>query len=150
MSDQFEDALDMVAGEATVKESLPVDWMKLALTVVWNFPSHPGSHPKDRSDEMYDEDPVTAWRDGWIAAVDALHAAVRDVTPAGNAILAQEDITPAELSAALAQQAEPVRCWCESCDMAANGGLRTRMSVCPSCGDKRCQRAAHHDNPCSA
>jgi hypothetical protein len=73
-TDQFEDALDMVAGEATVKESLPVDWMKLALTVVWNFPSHPGSHPGDRSDEMYDEDPVTAWRDGWIAAVDALHA----------------------------------------------------------------------------
>ena len=96
-NNHYEDALDMVAGEATVNESLPVDWMKLALTVVWNFPSHPGFHPKDRSDEMYDEDPVTAWRDGWIAAVDALHAAVRDVTPAGNAILAQ--------------QAEPVREW---------------------------------------
>lgn len=39
------------------------------------------------------------------------------------------------------------KCWCESCDMAVNT-LRSRMSVCPQCGDKRCPRAAHHDNEC--
>jgi len=41
------------------------------------------------------------------------------------------------------------RCWCETCDVSANGGLRSRMSVCPQCGDKRCPRAEHHDNVCS-
>ena len=66
------------------------------------------------------------------------HHAWRELTEAFNA------------GCASAQQVEPVRCWCESCDMAANGGLRTRMSVCPSCGDKRCQRAKHHDNACNA
>lgn len=39
-------------------------------------------------------------------------------------------------------------CWCETCDMAANGGFRSRMSLCPSCGDKRCQRSIHHINAC--
>lgn len=42
-----------------------------------------------------------------------------------------------------------VTCWCESCDKEANYGLRTRMSVCNVCGDKRCPRAAHHCNECS-
>lgn len=44
---------------------------------------------------------------------------------------------------------DAIKCWCEHCDTAANGGLRTRMSVCPDCGDKRCQRALHHGNECS-
>lgn len=40
-------------------------------------------------------------------------------------------------------------CWCQSCDIAASSiGLRTRMSVCPQCGDKRCARALHHDSVC--
>lgn len=39
-------------------------------------------------------------------------------------------------------------CWCEACDVEANHGLRTRMSVCPSCGDKRCSMAAHHGFAC--
>ena len=39
-------------------------------------------------------------------------------------------------------------CWCEHCDMAAHGNMRTRMSVCPDCGDKRCGRAAHHSLAC--
>jgi hypothetical protein len=39
-------------------------------------------------------------------------------------------------------------CWCRACDLAANP-IATRMSVCPRCGDKRCDRAAHHDNACS-
>jgi hypothetical protein len=38
-------------------------------------------------------------------------------------------------------------CWCESCDL-SNHGISTHMSTCPICGDKRCPRAAHHDNPC--
>lgn len=41
-------------------------------------------------------------------------------------------------------------CWCETCDIAANSGLRSRMSLCPQCGDKRCPRAQQHDNPCHA
>lgn len=40
-------------------------------------------------------------------------------------------------------------CWCEFCDMAANNGWRSRMSLCPECGDKRCARALTHDAPCS-
>lgn len=41
-------------------------------------------------------------------------------------------------------------CWCEACDLAANGGLRTRMSLCPTCHDKRCARAKHHYAACEA
>lgn len=52
-------------------------------------------------------------------------------------------------STLLARQASTdVGCWCESCDMAANAGIRTRMSVCPACGDKRCPRAQLHSNEC--
>lgn len=39
-------------------------------------------------------------------------------------------------------------CWCETCDTAANG-LRTKMALCPQCGNKRCPRATHHDNSCT-
>ena len=42
-----------------------------------------------------------------------------------------------------------VKCWCEDCDVSANV-LRSRMSVCPECGDKRCARAKNHANGCSA
>ena len=41
-------------------------------------------------------------------------------------------------------------CWCECCDTAANSGWRSRMSLCPKCGDKRCPRAYHHDSDCFA
>lgn len=40
-------------------------------------------------------------------------------------------------------------CHCEACDIAANGGIRSRMSLCPECRDKRCPRAAHHNNQCA-
>lgn len=43
-----------------------------------------------------------------------------------------------------------VSCWCEKCNMQANNGLRTRMSICPQCGDKRCDRALNHANNCTA
>lgn len=43
---------------------------------------------------------------------------------------------------------ESPACWCQSCDIAANHGLRSRMSLCPECGDKRCPRAEHHGNEC--
>lgn len=33
-------------------------------------------------------------------------------------------------------------------DRATNGGLRSRMSLCPQCGDKRCPRAEHHASVC--
>ena len=41
-------------------------------------------------------------------------------------------------------------CWCESCDTAANRGRRSRMSLCPQCGDKRCTRAKNHTEPCNS
>jgi hypothetical protein len=48
-------------------------------------------------------------------------------------------------------QAPQAACWCETCDLAQGNPMgRTRMSVCPQCGDKRCPRAKHHDNACSA
>lgn len=46
------------------------------------------------------------------------------------------------------RQVRRLQCWCEDCDIKAHGGLRTKMSLCPECGDKRCSRAAHHDLPC--
>ena len=36
------------------------------------------------------------------------------------------------------------------CDLKANGGLRSRMSLCPECGDKRCPRAEDHRAECSS
>lgn len=50
---------------------------------------------------------------------------------------------------AFTKLASPASCWCETCDIAANGGLRTRMSLCPTCGNKRCPRSNHHDNACT-
>ncbi len=40
-------------------------------------------------------------------------------------------------------------CWCETCDEAANAGCRSRLSLCPTCGNKRCPRATHHDHACT-
>jgi len=39
-------------------------------------------------------------------------------------------------------------CWCERCDIQANA-IRTRMWICPECGDKRCEKARFHGNRCS-
>ena len=47
------------------------------------------------------------------------------------------------------RDAARIACWCENCDMMAHSNIRTRMSVCPDCGDKRCSRAAHHSLECS-
>lgn len=38
-------------------------------------------------------------------------------------------------------------CWCQRCDLAVNL-WRSRMSLCPSCGDKRCPRSLDHDKAC--
>jgi len=55
--------------------------------------------------------------------------------------------------AALAGEAKPTGvipgCWCDWCDSKMHV-LRTRMSVCPACGDKRCPRAQHHGSDCEA
>jgi len=40
-------------------------------------------------------------------------------------------------------------CWCEDCDIAANKGMRSRMSLCPDCGNKRCPKATNHANACT-
>lgn len=41
-----------------------------------------------------------------------------------------------------------VDCFCMECDIDENI-IRTRMSVCPDCGNKRCPKATNHENPCS-
>lgn len=47
------------------------------------------------------------------------------------------------------EQEARLECWCENCDVLAHNGLRSRMSVCPDCGDKRCPHALQHDKPCT-
>lgn len=39
-------------------------------------------------------------------------------------------------------------CWCVSCRPVTLGDMR--MVLCPTCGDKRCQRAQSHELPCQA
>ena len=48
-------------------------------------------------------------------------------------------------------------CWCATCDSEATlalprGDVRIlmrRMNLCPTCGNKRCPKAMHHDNACT-
>ena len=50
------------------------------------------------------------------------------------------------------------QCWCEKCNIRTFTlpgtsqaiEVRTMMALCPQCGDKRCERAKHHDSECSA
>lgn len=50
-----------------------------------------------------------------------------------------------------AQGHDPANCWCQACDIATSQhGFRTRMSLCPKCGDKRCPRAQHHGFQCQS
>lgn len=64
-----------------------------------------------------------------------------DMSPAFEVLAAWNRRTPQPTQA-------QANCWCEFCDLESNGPLRTRMSICPTCGDKRCPRAAHHDAAC--
>lgn len=75
-----------------------------------------------------------------------------------QAELADMQRTAGEAAAALAKVrdrrrqlgfSERMECWCASCDVVKNKGLRSRMSVCPQCGDKRCPRAEHHGSECT-
>lgn len=69
----------------------------------------------------------------------------------------QNDTWPSHNDEVTAHPAQAVRagaislgCWCEACDVAASpNGIRTRMCVCPECGDKRCPRASHHNQQCA-
>ena len=59
--------------KAWVDRGVEIDRLQRKLMLVTNFPSHPGGHPDDRSDEaMVPED----WRHGWICAVAAIQEAV--------------------------------------------------------------------------
>lgn len=46
------------------------------------------------------------------------------------------------------------KCWCYTCDFNGVtktpllGGMRTRMNLCPDCGNKRCPRALYHESAC--
>ena len=54
--------------------------------------------------------------------------------------------------------ATPEACWCFQCDqdgltnhppLASLFFARTRMNLCPQCGNKRCPRATNHRNGCT-
>lgn len=45
------------------------------------------------------------------------------------------------------QLREPLECWCHTCRPVTMQD--SRMVLCPSCGNKRCPRANHHDNACT-
>lgn len=73
----------------------------------------------------------------WPGPVETVHS------PA-QAVAAMRPVdAPLETFADLVQ----TKCFCEACDVAQNG-LRTRMHVCPQCGDKRCPKAENHWNQC--
>ena len=82
--------------------------------------------------------------------------------------LAQSDALPAEVRASMddcrkewdaAVRAVPAApsvpapakpmsaCWCATCRPVTL--LDSRMVLCPTCGNKRCPRANHHDHHCS-
>jgi hypothetical protein len=46
-----------------------IESLRNALMRVQNFPSHPGGHPADESDQA--DDPAS-WRHGWLCAVAAM------------------------------------------------------------------------------
>lgn len=61
---------DQTVGEEAAKE---IERLRGMITRVRNFPSHPGGHPADMSD---DADDAASWRHGWICAVEAMQDAL--------------------------------------------------------------------------
>jgi len=88
--------------------------------------------------------------------VAGMHAAATVRPGEGTRLGVVEDVAAVReeverLRAERARTADTKTCWCESCDIATSRlGLRSRMSLCPECGDKRCPRAKHHDYQCTA
>lgn len=42
------------------------------------------------------------------------------------------------------------RCWCHTClPISALDPTTVFMRLCPTCGNKRCPKATHHDNACT-
>ncbi len=77
---------------------------------------------------------------------------IREVTGLGYKPMLSElaDAIKAKLAELSKDAEQHLRgCWCEFCNMKANGGLRTRMSICPNCGDKRCDKAKYHESNCT-
>ena len=70
-NDQWQAAAQM--RQAWRDRGKEIDKLQRKLMLVTNFPSHPGGHPDDRSeDAMVPED----WRHGWICAVAAIQDAL--------------------------------------------------------------------------
>ena len=44
---------------------------------------------------------------------------------------------------------QPDPCWCYACDGSPNALQIVHMYLCPTCGNKRCPRAADHRLPCT-
>lgn len=64
-------------------------------------------------------------------------------------ILGHDELADMVRAGKLATSWKNPGCWCEACDIAANGPFRSRMSLCPACGDKRCSRSKDHRENCS-
>lgn len=67
--------LDAAALEHVSCSAIADEIMRLRdmIARVRNFPSHPGGHPSDLSD---DADDAASWRHGWICAVEAMQDAL--------------------------------------------------------------------------
>ena len=87
------------------------------------------------------------WHDGTpvhekaAAELRSLHARVQELEAQRNLALAKQ---------AWDRGIKSPECHCEACDIAANSGRRSRMSLCPQCGNKRCPRASSHSNACTS
>lgn len=63
-------ALEHISCSALADE---IERLRGMIANIRNFPSHPGEHPSDLSD---DADDAASWRNGWICAVEAIQDAL--------------------------------------------------------------------------
>lgn len=63
-------ALEHISCSALADE---IERLRGMIARIRNFPSHPGGHPDDLSD---DADDAASWRHGWISAVEAMQDAL--------------------------------------------------------------------------
>ena len=84
-----------------------------------------------------------------MAEMDALCGLLPDGVHWGDPLTPEllRQLLADKLAPAFAWKSRDPGCWCARCDMEHNV-LRTRMSVCNKCGDKRCPRADDHRNEC--
>lgn len=111
------------------------EWFELSVSAIQNIAQRAAKQALQGLEIIATDQGVNVIKDGVLVAYQA-HSAERSRELNVRALLSGEK-----------RLASPA-CHCEACDEAANGGLRSRMSLCPQCGDKRCPRAEHHASVC--